>query len=132
MADGEPFKSPKREKHDTSDIPEGDALREGSQYRQLRDIGLNPHSTKNALPQDIESSGKSVLDIVTRVEQSGGGGTHGEVAIYKAINALIMASQTTAAIGSLDPQWTHKLKLVIQNQEILDRVARAYWWGEDY
>ena len=130
MADGEPFKSPKKDRGRDSEDSEEERFKVWqNKARQAENFSDIHAFASYDLP---EKAGREILEAVQKAEREGRGAGSGMMAIHTAINALIMASQTTAAIGSLDPQWQYKLQLVIEDKEILDRVARAYWWGEDY
>ena len=116
MADGEPFKSPKK----------------------------NPSKGRKNLPSEDEKSndthgfsaedyqaGKFVLEICQKVFRQGGG-SGGEEDIKKWMDAVIHCGQTDAVIGSLGGGWNSSVRRVRQNQELLNRVAQSYWWGDDY
>jgi hypothetical protein len=127
MADGDKFKSPKGVFLGDLKTPSKSELRSINEWKALA-----KGNREYASSIDSEIAGREILEAVQKAEREGRGAGSGMMAIHTAINALIMASQTTAAIGSLDPQWQYKLQLVIEDKTLLDRVARAYWWGEDY
>ena len=76
------------------------------------------------------NSEKMIRDIVMKVKRQDGGGSHGEMAIFNLINAMIECGLTSSACGTLGGSWLSATRNILNDQEALDRIAREYWWGE--
>lgn len=76
------------------------------------------------------NSERMIRDIVMKVHKQDGGGSHGEMAIFNLINAMIDCGLTSAAYGCLGSSWLSATRNILNDQEALDRIAREYWWGE--
>tara|TARA_R100001015_G_C4486697_1_gene65515 strand:- start:112 stop:513 length:402 start_codon:yes stop_codon:yes gene_type:complete len=62
----------------------------------------------------------------------GEGGSSGEKHMLKFIEMLIMSGLTTAAIGVPDVDTTQRYVNLLENRELLNALAREFWWGEQH
>ena len=72
-----------------------------------------------------------IYKIVKNVKSQNGSGSGGEMAIYNLIKVMVECGLTTAAIGVLGNRWQHNTKLLLNDQDALNRMARFIWWGEE-
>ena len=79
--------------------------------------------------KELKKSAERIKGILLRVNEQQGG-SHGEMAIANLFDAIIKAGLTTAACGALDSQLNADAKAVLADPKTLNKVARAYWWGE--
>jgi len=71
-----------------------------------------------------------ILRVVRQTLKEPGCASGGERAVYDCLRTIIEAGLTTAAIGSLDA--THKagLRSVLDDEQVLNAIAREIWWNE--
>tara|TARA_R110001583_G_scaffold60675_1_gene180022 strand:+ start:249 stop:626 length:378 start_codon:yes stop_codon:yes gene_type:complete len=62
----------------------------------------------------------------------GEGGSSGEKHMLKFLEMLVLSGLTTAAIGVPDRDTTQRYMSLLENRELLNALAREYWWGEDH
>ena len=62
----------------------------------------------------------------------GEGGSSGEKHMLKFLEMLVLSGLTTAAIGVPDRKTTQRYVNLLENRELLNALAREYWWGEDH
>lgn len=62
----------------------------------------------------------------------GSSGSSGEKQLVKLIRTIIESGLTTAAIGRFDPNYARRVWNLLDNKELLNALAREYWWGEDH
>ena len=59
-------------------------------------------------------------------------GSSGEKQLVRLIRTIIESGMTTAAIGRFDPNYARRVWNLLDNKELLNALAREYWWGEDH
>ena len=52
--------------------------------------------------------------------------------MLKFLEMLVLSGLTTAAIGVPDRDTTQRYMSLLENRELLNALAREYWWGEDH
>jgi len=62
----------------------------------------------------------------------GDSGSSGEKQLVRLIRTIIESGMTTAAIGRFDPDYAQRVWNLLGNKELLNALAREYWWGEDH
>jgi len=62
----------------------------------------------------------------------GDSGSSGEKQLVRLIRTIIESGMTTAAIGRFDPNYARRVWNLLDNKELLNALAREYWWGEDH
>ena len=75
------------------------------------------------------------VGLITRFNWAlkiGNGGSSGEKQLVKLIHTIIESGMTTAAIGRFDPDYARRVWNLLDNKELLNALAREYWWGEDH
>ena len=62
----------------------------------------------------------------------GDSGSSGEKQLVRLIRTIIESGMTTAAIGKFDPDYAQRVWNLLGNRELLNALAREYWWGENH
>tara|TARA_R100000234_G_C4996963_1_gene178397 strand:- start:942 stop:1325 length:384 start_codon:yes stop_codon:yes gene_type:complete len=74
----------------------------------------------------------SLIKHINWALKIGDGGSSTEIHTIKLLNMLIETGLTTAAIGVPDTDTLEKYINLLENRELLNALAREYWWGEDH
>jgi|TARA_R100000479_G_scaffold114051_2_gene57747 ABC-type ATPase involved in cell division len=75
------------------------------------------------------------VGLITRFNWAlkiGDSGSSGEKQLVKLIRTIIESGMTTAAIGRFDPNYARRVWNLLDNKELLNALAREYWWGEGH
>tara|TARA_R100001015_G_C4498167_1_gene73553 strand:+ start:26 stop:403 length:378 start_codon:yes stop_codon:yes gene_type:complete len=62
----------------------------------------------------------------------GSGGCSTEKHTLKLLEMIILSGLTTAVCGVPDREHTQRYANLLKNRELLNALAREYWWGEDH
>ena len=74
----------------------------------------------------------SFIKHINKALKMGGSACSTEKHSLKFLEMLVVSGLTTAAIGVPDTGTLQKYINLLENREVLNALAREYWWGEDH